>query len=132
VDTAAPPAIPHHGLFEARSSLDRTGASTASDTVDYHTRNRILAKVDNLTTNRSHVFGIWMTVGFFESHRLATGGGAGQVQIGGRAEDLPLRRSFVVADMSRIEEAYEDSNPADGVQGYFDFRKFIIYRKQLK
>lgn len=115
------------GLWEARNSAD-----PADNSVDFHTRNRLLAKIDNRTTNRSHVFMIWTTVGFFEAHRLATGAAAGEIQIGGEAEDIPRRRAFMVADMSRIEEAYEDPNPMDTDPGYFDFRKFIIYRKLIK
>ncbi|MBX3444528.1 MAG: hypothetical protein KF774_19160 [Planctomyces sp.] len=112
------------GLFEARSEGDLTANS-----VDFHTRNRLLAKIHNRTTNRSHVFMVWTTVGFFEAHRLTA---SGEVQVGGLAEDIPLRRAFMVCDMTRIEEAYTDPDPTDNIPGYFDFRKFIIYRKLIK
>jgi hypothetical protein len=123
--------LPDHGLFEARKAIDRTGANggTGENTVDFHTRNRLLAKIDNRTTNRSNVFFIWATVGYFEAHQLST---TGEVQIGAQADDLPVRRAFAVADMTRIEEAYTDPNPYDALPGSFDFRKFIIYRKLFK
>jgi hypothetical protein len=122
------------GLFEARTDADAqtVAASTTAGTVDFHTRNRLLAKIHNRTTNRSHVFIVWTTIGFFEGHRIASGAAAGEVQIGAEATDIPRRRAFMVCDMSRLEEAYEDPDPADNEPGYFDFRKFIIYRKLIK
>ena len=63
--------------------------STTGDTVDYHTRHRLLSKIHNRTTNRSHVFMVWTTVGFFEAHRIAgTSAAAGEVQIGAEAGDM--------------------------------------------
>ncbi|OAI55906.1 hypothetical protein AYO47_09335 [Planctomyces sp. SCGC AG-212-M04] len=112
-----------HGLFEARTQAD-----VGSDAVDFHTRNRLLAKIQNRTTTRSNVFFVWATIGFFDAHQPPNG----YVTIGAQAEDLPMRRAFAVVDMTRLEEAYEDANPADGTPGTFDFRKFIIYRKVIK
>jgi hypothetical protein len=118
------------GLFEARTESDLTGQdSSGDDTVDYHTRHRLLAKLHNRTTNRSHVYMVWTTIGFFEAHQLAANG---QVQIGGEVQDLPRRRSFMVCDLSRIEEAYSDPLPQDSASvGQFDFRNFVIYRKLI-
>jgi hypothetical protein len=116
------------GVFEAR-----TPADVPNNTVDFHTRNRLLAKLHNRTTNRSHVFMVWTTIGFFEAHRLGPASPApGEIQIGGEAQDIPRRRAFMVCDMTRIEEAYSDANLTDDVPGAFDFRKFIIYRKVIK
>ena len=110
------------GLFEAR-----TRADTTNNEIDYDTRHRILKKISNNTTVRSNIFAIWLTVGFFESHEVAPGA----VQIGARAEDVRPVRMFCVVDMSKIEEAYNDPDPTDGVAGSFDFRKFIIHRQLL-
>ncbi|HVJ84692.1 MAG TPA: hypothetical protein VM452_03550, partial [Caulifigura sp.] len=120
------------GLFEARTQAD---AAAGQATVDYHSRNRLVAKIHNRTTNRSHVFIVWTTVGFFEAHQVeVTVGGSTvrEVQIGAEVTDIPRRRAFMACDMSRLEEAYEDPDPTDDQPGTFDFRKFIIYRKLIK
>ncbi len=109
------PGDPGEGLFQL-AEVDADGIA-----LDHHTRNRILAKIANNTTTRSHVFFVWMGLDFFEAHRKVNG----QVQIGSRSEDLPRYRMFCVVDMSRLEEAY---NP---INGTFDFRKFIIHRQLL-
>ncbi|WP_437225258.1 hypothetical protein SH661x_003982 [Planctomicrobium sp. SH661] len=107
-----------HGLYEARHS-----AIAALDAVDYHTRQRILSKISNNSTTRSHVFFVWLGIDFFEAHVNNNN----NVQIGAKAdpEVLPGYRMFCVVDMSRLEEAY---NPLTGT---FDFRKFIIHRQLL-
>jgi len=107
-----------HGLYEARASDD-----VGVDDVDYHTKNRILGKIANNSTTRSHVFFVWIGLDFFEAHRNANN----HIQIGAKTDDtrLPQFRLFCVVDMSRLEEAY---NP---VTGTFDFRKFIIHRQLL-
>ncbi|SFJ50689.1 hypothetical protein [Planctomicrobium piriforme] len=112
------------GIFDARTVDDFEGSNF---TVDYHTARRLLAKVANQTTTRSHVFVIHAGYDLFEAHQ-PTGS---TVQIGGKADDLPGRRMFLVVDMSRLEEAYYDSDPSDSVPGTFDFRKFIIHRQLL-
>lgn len=125
-----------HGIFDARTAADSEEDATAAgrtlSTVDFHTRNRLLGKIHNRTTNRSHVFVVWTTVGFFEAHRIASGAASGEIQIGAEATDIPRRRAFMACDMSRLEEAYEDPDPTDDLPGYYDFRKFIIYRKLIK
>ncbi len=105
-----------HGLLEA--SRD----ASALDRVDYHTRQRILAKIANNTTSRSHVFFVWVGLDFFDAHVNST---VNAVQIGGAAADLPKYRMFCVVDMSRLEEGYDPSTNT------FDFRKFIIHRQLL-
>jgi hypothetical protein len=109
------------GLFEARAVADVT-----ANNVDFHTRQRLLAKIANNTTNRSHVFMIWAGYELFEAHQPAPEQFPNVVQIGARITDLPGRREFTVVDMTRLEEAY---NPGTGA---FDWRKFIIYRKRIK
>lgn len=111
----APMGLTDYGLFEAREVSDRS-----THNVDYHTRNRLLAKVHNNSTTRSHVFAIWVGVRFHEAHD-----DGGDVKLGAIADDLPVYRHFCVVDMSRLEEAY------DPMTDTFDFRKFIIHRQQL-
>jgi len=112
-------------LWEARSLADKT-----TQTVDPVSRNRLLGKVVNNSTTRSHVFMVWMTVGFFdaifpEPHNPAI------VQIGQELEDQPRRRGFFVVDRSLLEEALVP--PAQpGLPPTFDFRKFIQYRRELR
>lgn len=107
-----------HGLYEARASGD-----VGVDTVDYHTRNRILAKIANNSTTRSHIFFAWVGLDFFEAHQNQYG----NVQLGAKADpaEIPSYRMFCIIDMSRLEEAY------DPLSGTFDFQKFIIYRQLL-
>ncbi|MFG0332388.1 MAG: hypothetical protein ACF8TS_03405, partial [Maioricimonas sp. JB049] len=104
------------GLFEARAQGD-----IGNDTVDYHTRQRLLAKIANNSTLSSNVFAMWLVVQFHEAHQLSSGA----VQIGARARGLPVYRLFCVIDRSRLEEAFDPDS------GTFDFRKFIIHRQQL-
>jgi hypothetical protein len=112
-------------LLEARpeEDYDNNGGSGSNDDdqIDYHTRNRILAKVANLTTERSNVFAIWIGYQLHEAHEPLPG----VVQIGAKADEFPLHRELVVVDMSRLEEAF---NP---ITGRYDFEKFIIYRQTL-
>lgn len=105
----------HQTLFDARNSNNNN--------IDYHTRNRILAKISNNTTTKSHVFFAWTAVGYFEAHKTASGG---YVQIGARMTDLPIHRAFSVIDMTRLEEAY------DPYTGTFDYTRFMTHRKRLR
>ena len=112
-------------LWEARSLADKT-----SSTVDPVSRQRLLGKVVNNSSTRSHVFMVWMTVGFFdaifpEPHNPAI------VQVGQELEDQPRRRGFFVVDRSLLEDAVIP--PAQpGQPPLFDFRKFIQYRRELR
>lgn len=91
--------------------------------LDHHTRDRILSKIANNSTNKSHVYYVWMAVGYFEAHTLASNG---RTQIGARITDLPIHRKFMLVDMSRLEDAY---SAADNT---FDYRKFIQTEKRLR
>ena len=106
------------GLFDARDS--------ANYQMDYSTRNRLLAKVANNSTTKSHVFLVWTAVGYFEAHRLAGAPVDQSVQIGARIIDLPIHRSFGVVDMTRLEDAYDTYSQT------FDYSKFVIHRKRLR
>lgn len=132
------PTLDFYNLFEARSA-DDLPVNGGTDEVDYHTRNRLLGKVHNLTTNRSHLFACWIGVEFFEAHQVpvdvdgdgdpdSDGDGIPEAlatQVGGLAGDLPMRRLFCVIDRSRLEEAY------DPTTGRFDFRQFIVYQRWI-
>ncbi|REJ72907.1 MAG: hypothetical protein DWQ29_19765 [Planctomycetota bacterium] len=113
-------------LFEARGTAD-----VGTDNVDFHTRNRLLCKIANNSTNRSHVFFMWVGFEFFEAHQPDAVNFPNVVQIGARIEDISGHRDFLVIDMSRLEEAYIDTDPTDAVPGRFDWRKFVIHRKRL-
>ncbi len=112
-------------LFEARAEKDRISqGGTAS--VDYYTRNRILSKIAGNTTNRSNVFAVWMTVGFFEGYQPDPANNPNVVQIGAEMTDQTRRRGFFVVDRSVLEDAW---NPTTGT---YDFHKFIQYRKTIQ
>jgi hypothetical protein len=102
------------GLFDS-GDLANTG-------IDHHTRNRILAKIANNSTMKSHVFFVWTAVGYFEAHKTS----GGYVQIGARLNDIPIHRRFSVVDMSKLDEAYNTSSNT------FDETKFIIFQKRLR
>ena len=52
--------------------------------MDYYTRNRLLSKIAGNTTNRSNVFLVWISVGFFDGFQLTRSGQFPQrsVQVG--------------------------------------------------
>ena len=108
------------GLFES-DDLD----AAAYPIVDHHTRNRILAKIANNSTNKSHVYFVWTAVGYFEAHQI-TVGGTPRVQIGARLTDIPVHRRFSVVDMSQLENAYDTQSNT------FDEKKFMIFQKRLR
>jgi hypothetical protein len=129
------PELEFYNIFEARLSGD-IPALGGTDEVDYHTRNRLLGKIHNLTTNRSHLFACWIAVEFFEAHQIPYSYDHDSdsstpdmtvyaTQVGGLAADLPMRRLFCVIDRSRLEEAY------DPTTGRFDFRQLIVYKRWI-
>lgn len=110
------------GLFEARTPNDAVGNPAANrDQVDFHTKQRILSRIANLTTNRSHVFVIWGGFQLHEAHQNSNG----NVQIGARMDDIPRYRELIVVDMSRLEEAYNSAT------GTFDYSAFVVHREVL-
>lgn len=114
-------------LFEARSQTDLTATG---NTIDYYTRQRLLSKIAGNTTQRSNVFLVWVSVGFFEAYQPDPNNPA-VVQIGAEMTDQARRRGFFVVDRSMLEDAWvpDFTNPANG---YFDYSKFIQYRKTLQ
>jgi hypothetical protein len=107
-------------LLEARTATDLT-----NNYVDPHTRNRLLAKVSNNTTNRSNVFIVWMSVGYFGAY-MPNPAAPEVLQIGGELNPANRRRGFFVIDRSLLEDAYNSQT------GTFDFKKFIQYRKTIQ
>lgn len=116
-------AIPHDTSSSNWQGLFDAGDLTNGKNIDHHTRDRILAKVANNSTNKSHVFFIWTAVGYFEAHRESAGG---NVQVGARLTDIPIHRRFTVVDMTKLDDAYDTQTNT------FDEKKFIIYQKRLR
>ena len=111
------------GLFEARDLADVVPTEDLS-AVDLHTRYRLLQKIANNTTNRSHMFAIWGGLDFFEGTETSTG--SGQFRVGAKATDVQTCRWFFIVDMTRLEEAFNTTDNS------FDWRKFVIYRQRLE
>ncbi|MEZ5940840.1 MAG: hypothetical protein R3C18_05585 [Planctomycetaceae bacterium] len=109
-------ASPQYRLFSA------TDASALD--ADPHTEKRLMGKIANLTTTRSHVYAMWISYQMHDCHVVSDGTNSA-LQIGAVAEDFPMKRMFCLVDMSRLEEAY------DPVTNTFDYRKFIIYEQPL-
>ena len=84
-----------------------------------------MAKAANNSTTKSHVFFVWVAVGYFEAHET-TVSGVKLPQIGARITDLPIHRVFSVVDMTRLDDAY------DPYTRTFDYSKFVIHRKRLR
>jgi len=111
--------LSRRGLFEARTDQDIN-----IDAVDIHTRQRLLGKIANNTTVRSHLFYCWVYVQFHE----AAEDDFGNAQVGGLLSGGPHepKRAFFVLDRSKLEEAWDPRSQT------FDWRKFVVYRKVLQ
>jgi hypothetical protein len=123
------PAQAYRRLFEARSQADKTVGE-----IDLPSRNRLLAKVANNSTNRGHVFLVWMSVGFFEAV-FPDPQNPAIVQVGAELEDQSRRRGFFVVDRSLLEDAYippQQGSNGQVIPGTFDFRKFVQYRRTMQ
>ncbi|MBB03558.1 MAG: hypothetical protein CMJ47_12995 [Planctomyces sp.] len=128
--------LSRRGLFEARTAADAAFPGTAGvNAVDFHTRLRLLNKLSNNTTVRSHLFFCWIMVHFHE----AAEDEYGNAQVGGDLSDPThpnhdspsagindAKRAFFVIDRSKLEEAY------DARTGKFDWRKLVVYRTILQ
>jgi hypothetical protein len=124
VDATPGRSLEQRRLFEARAEADEISQG-GNNTVDPYTRNRILSKIAGNATNRSHVFAVWMTVGFFEGYRPDPTN-PNLVQIGAEMTDQTRRRGFFVVDRSVLEDAWNQNT------GTYDFRKFVQYRKTIQ
>lgn len=117
-----PPTTAPRQLLEARTTND---LNNTQNYVDPHARHRLLAKVANNSTNRSNVFMVWVTVGFFDTD-VPNPATPNIVRIGAEMPDQARRRGFFMIDRSVLEDAYD---PATNT---FDFRTFIQYRKTIQ
>ena len=120
VDPTAATDLDDIGLFEARNPSDVT-----ADDIDWHTRQRILSRIANLTTNRSHVYVIWGGFQLHDAYEVDANDDIPQVRIGARLATEPIYRELIVVDLSRMEEAY------DTATGAFNFEGFILHREVL-
>ncbi|MBS0265333.1 MAG: hypothetical protein JSS02_25590, partial [Planctomycetes bacterium] len=149
-----PTALDKRGLFEARAQGDLASQGSAGNTIDYYTRQRLLAKIAGNTTARSNVFMVWVTVGFFEAYEAVpavstpNGSTTAVMQIGAETE-LTRHRGFFVVDRSVLEDAWvpaQYQQNSDGSlkldannnpiltpgTGIYDFQKFVKYRKTIQ
>ena len=110
-------------MLEARNDGPPFTTDPTAANVDLHTSQRLLAKIANNTTTRSHVFGIWIGYRMFEAHQTTINS---RVQIGAALSDQPLHVDFMVVDMSRLEEAFDPRTNT------FDWHQFVIYRKTVQ
>jgi hypothetical protein len=125
--TAGSTTLDQRQLFEARNNNDRTSSGSGnSNTVDYYTRNRLLSKIAGNTTNRSNVFIVWISIGFFDGYQFDAVNAPNLIQIGGQQTDQTTRRGFFIVDRSVLEDAW------NATTGTYDFRKFVQYRKIIQ
>lgn len=121
-------------LFEARTASDLGG----TDQIDFHSQHRLLSKIANNSTTKSHVFVIWIGVQFHKVTEINPGTPNAYYQVGEQltynsgnpiAPDndprFTPRRGFFVVDRSLLEEAYDPNTRK------FDFRKFVVFRKTI-
>lgn len=123
------------GLFEVGTKAQHDGADPTTAT-DYYTRHRLLSKVMNHATTRSHVYMVFIEVKFFEVIDDTPADGIDNPKIGAAltdstGADAPGHRGFFIVDMSKLDQAYTAPTGA-GSQGQFDFRKFIQYRRTIE
>ena len=111
------------GLFDAwdpapaaQQTLDWDIAGASGVAADPHVRTRILSKILNNTTNRSNVFMVHVTVGFFEAVEVGVDLDDDTVidlnayRIGGEWSGRPRQNGFFIVDRSLAEEAYEEAS----------------------
>jgi hypothetical protein len=134
----------------ARRKLLELGnaAEEAADSLEYTTRQRLLAKLMNNTTVRSNVFLIFVQIDYFEAKEVDVGGGNTVVRIGGKRSDSPAFRKFYVVDRSQALELLNpedlpvmyDVNPEDGTDdtftytfnsSTFNFKSLILHEQRL-
>ncbi|WP_459555773.1 hypothetical protein [Lacunimicrobium album] len=123
-------------LFEARTYDDFSSTDQVfGDNVDYHTRNRLLAKIDNNSTTVSNVFYVFIALDFFRAAPAGAGGESWSIgekltddtSLSAEAQEkFKKRRGFFVVDRSLLEKAY------DPTTGRIDFRKLILHRRKLE
>jgi hypothetical protein len=113
---------------EANATTDT--APTEPQALDDAVRLRLLNKMLNLSTNRSHVFAVFCSMKFFRAHIDPA---SGAVQVGGPLKPIgdpdewaPEHRAFFVVDRSQLEKAY------DPATGRYNFRALEQFRQILQ
>jgi hypothetical protein len=86
---------------DGRRRIFEVGLSTdhAADAVDYATKGRVLSKILQNTTTRSHVFLVWIQIDFFQARDVNPPNGV--VRIGQKLSTSPAYRGFFVVDRSQ-------------------------------
>lgn len=135
------------GMFELGTANEHRGKNlinTAVNKIDPYLRQRVLSKVMNNVTNRSHVFVVFMSIKYFRANVRSDGA----VQIGGPLKEFqdisglslvppippdrtdpgwqPELRGFFVVDRSQIEKAY------DPATGKVNFRPLVEFQQILQ
>jgi hypothetical protein len=121
--TTSPSRFSMRHLWEVGGAADHQTEAPGLPTPEPLMADRLLSKIYNNTTNRSHVFLVFVSVKFFQADDTA---GAANVRIGGPLTTTPTYRGFFVIDRSNPEEAY------DVASGQFtNFRSLIKYRLRI-
>jgi hypothetical protein len=128
-----PPSTPPYPVTDKRH-LWEVGNATEHQggAVDSELRHRLLSKIFNNTTTRSHVFLVFVSVQPFEADDSA---GAQNVRIGGVLRDTNGNpqfnyRGFFVIDRSQPEEAYV-FDPSTGTGNFSNWQALVKYRLRL-
>ncbi len=110
-----------------------TGVDHPTGAVDGVMRQRLLSKIYNNTTTRSHVFLVFLTVQFFQADdttqpptTLPSGKVVSNVLIGGPLTNTPTYRGFFVVDRSQPEDAYDASTGK-----FTNYQALVKYRLTL-
>ncbi len=122
-------ADPRH-LWEVGTNADHAG--TSGTTVESEMRHRLLSKIFNNTTNRSHVFMVYVSVQPFQADDSA---GSQNVRIGGPLNDTNGNpafnyRGFFVIDRSQPEDAYI-FDTATNTGSFSNYQALVKYRLRL-
>lgn len=123
------PATDKRHLWEVGTNADHSGSGMQ---IDSELRHRLLSKIFNNTTTRSHVFLVFVSVQPFEADDSA---GAQNVRIGGVLRDINGNpqfnyRGFFVIDRSQPEEAYV-FDPSTGIGNFSNWQALVKYRLRL-
>ena len=97
-------ATPGQPLFDFQSNLPANDTNRSA-----YFRNAMRQRLGNLVTNRSSVFAIWITIGYFEVNAdgsLKPGTGGQGVEIGADTGEVKRHRGFYIYDRS-IPVAFE-------------------------
>ena len=113
-----------------------TAGQHNNNSIHHAVRHQLLSKILGNTTNRSHVFFVFVKVQWYEAHVNPANG---HTRIGARATDVPARRGFYVIDRSRaLENLVPEKLPASTysfaspVSRKIDSSHLILYRRVIE